>query len=610
MYYKSFRVINFRGISEVYLDLSHNRILTLVGLNESGKSTILTSVDLFYKLIKGNTPDEKNLNSFRPKGIDFTGSIEIGSELVFEDSDIKKLNDYLKTKNIPKTLIFPKEFSYQINFEYKLHNYLATKTESGFKIHVKEDNAFLFDSDNALWQDLISFVKKNLIPEILFYEDFIFDIPEKIIFSKNNALPPELDSQKNKEWQLVLNDILKSVNFDFTSFQQDVVSIWDKDNDTANNRISKMERALNNKITTAWKELFKVKNRGKSNQRLNFKEIKLYCVPEGNNINVTFKVKTDTDKEFLISERSKGSKWFFSFIIFTEFRKKRTNNILFLLDEPASNLHSSAQLKILEAINELSNGSMVIYSTHSHHLINPKWLAGAYVVINESISEENLEGNMTTDDTAKINVEKYFTYIGKGYGSTKFSYFQPILDRLDYAPSEVEPIPNITITEGKNDWYTFKYFTDVIFKDKYSYNFYPGAGCPQHWDIIRLYLSWGHHFILILDGDDTGLKTESDYKKEFSGFVENKIFTLKEVFGVKMETEDLFSERDKEKICDTVFGKDTYSLIKSSASKIKSSFNSAINQLLIKKRFIQLEKQTIDNFKKLLSFIQDKHKTS
>ena len=54
---------------------------------------------------------------------------------------------------------------------------------------------------------------------------------------------------------------------------------------------------------------------------------------------------------------------------------------------------------------------------------------------------------------------------GKGYSSDKISYFQPILDKLDYKPSIVEPIPDIVITEGKNDWYTLKYFSRINSKD-------------------------------------------------------------------------------------------------------------------------------------------------
>ena len=37
MKYIKFKVENFKGIENVEVDFTHNRILTLVGLNESGK---------------------------------------------------------------------------------------------------------------------------------------------------------------------------------------------------------------------------------------------------------------------------------------------------------------------------------------------------------------------------------------------------------------------------------------------------------------------------------------------------------------------------------------------------------------------------------------------
>lgn len=96
-----------------------------------------------------------------------------------------------------------------------------------------------------------------------------------------------------------------------------------------------MEKVLNEKITTKWKELF-------GNNNINFNEIKLDAEPTDNKLCLSFKIQTQSKREFLVNERSKGFKWFFSFLLYTEFRKKRTKNILFLLDEPASNLHSSA----------------------------------------------------------------------------------------------------------------------------------------------------------------------------------------------------------------------------------------------------------------------------
>ena len=607
MLYQKFIIKNYKGIKEVNLDLRNSKILTLVGLNESGKTTILESINWLYKLIKGYSPTEQEINLFRPKDIAFTGIIEMGTSLILEDNDIEKIEQYWKSLGKRKKLEIPKEFSCDFQLHFNINEYQTTEDEYGFSVKSIGAKRDLYDTDYDGWKALIDYIKSELIPEVLFYEDFIFNIPDQIKFLSNSTedqqVKNELNKQPNKQWQLVLNDILKAVDSRFSSFQEYVSNKWNSDNDSARGRIAAMEGLLNDKITNAWKELFQ-----KGSKKLNFKEIKLVPTPEGNYLNMSFKVETDDNKEFSINERSKGCKWFFSFLLFTEFRKTRTRNILFLLDEPASNLHSSAQLKILEAIKELGKDSMVIYTTHSHHLINPKWLIGAYIIINEMITEDRLEGDITFDKGAKITAEKYFNYVGKGLGSTKMSYFQPILDRLDYAPSAIEPIPEIVITEGRDDWYTFQYFNEVVFGGKNKIKFYPGAGKDQLWEPIRIYLSWGKNFLVILDGDEGGEKSKQSYLKEFDKFLADKIFTLKDILNKNMETEDLIGLADQKNIIDEAFGKNSYDSIVKDQKLLKSKLNLAVKQLLINKTKIKFHKNTTDNFSKLFEFIISKLK--
>ena len=52
MQYIKFKVINFKGIQELEFDLSESPIspiYLLVGLNESGKTTILESLSFYYE---------------------------------------------------------------------------------------------------------------------------------------------------------------------------------------------------------------------------------------------------------------------------------------------------------------------------------------------------------------------------------------------------------------------------------------------------------------------------------------------------------------------------------------------------------------------------------
>ncbi len=603
MIYKSFKIKNFKGIDEVNVDLANSRIITLVGLNESGKTSIMEGVQLFYRIAKGENPTTEQLNEFRPKGINFSDKIEVSATLILEDEDKKKIENHWKTSLAKRNgLELPQELRYGIKFEYELHTYKNTEQDWTFQVKTKNSKRGLYETDKPGWKALVSYIKEEIVPEILYFDDFIFQIPEKVCFVKTGvAETDEVSNKNNKVWQLVVSDVLKSVD-DRMSFQNYVVDVWETDRDAASNRLSQMEKALDEKITKRWGDLF-----GKN--KINFKEIKLD--PEyttDGKLYLSFKIRTVSKKEFLVRERSKGFKWFFSFLLFTEFRKKRTQNILFLLDEPASNLHSSAQAKILEALHELSTDSLVIYSTHSHHLINPEWLIGAYICINENLSNEVLEGSLNLENQTKITAVKYYTYVGKGLGSDNVSYFQPILDRLDYQPSIVEPIPNIVILEGKNDWYTLRYFEEMILKRKDKSNFYPGSGRDKLGEIIRLYLAWGKKFIVLLDGDD-GIKSQIQYIKEFGEFAKDKIFTIKDALNKAVAIEGLIGVMDQRELYDAVFGKGSYNECKKKNSKkIKENLNYALNQLQLQKREVVLNKTTQDNFTKLLDFTNEKLK--
>ncbi len=595
MKYSKFIIKNFKGIDKVKIDLTDNRVVTLVGLNESGKTTVMEAINLFYKMLKGNEPSEAEIKTFRPKGAGFTGEIEITGELEFETTDTTKVKHHWKKVLGKKTkLEIPEVFSYTYKFKYKVDNYDDTSRSCGFLVKTETAKKYLVQANKPDWQKIIDYIKEDIIPETLYYDDFIFEIPKQIQFIKKEAPTGTVLNIKNEElnetWQLVMDDILKSTNSDFISFQNRVVDNWDDDPSLAKQHLSQMEGKLNEVITNRWKELFV-----ETGKKLNFERIQLNCVPDGNFLNISFDVITTTHKSFRIDERSKGCKWFFSFLLFTEFRKNRTRNILFLLDEPASNLHSSAQIKILDALEELSEEALVIYATHSHHLIKIDWLSGAYIIINE-ILEDNLSGNMTFNDKAKISAEKYYTYVGTGKGDDKISYFQPILDALDYKPSSVEPIPKICILEGRSDWYTFKYFQEIILKDKNNYNFYPGAGATKLWDIIRLYLSWGKEFLVVIDGDTESEDAKKVYIEEFGDFIKDRIYTLKDILNLSGATEKIISNDDKKIICTEAFHK---------ASTGKKILNQAVNKLLIQKKSVKISKKTKDEFKKLFKFIKD-----
>jgi predicted ATP-dependent endonuclease of OLD family len=80
--------------------------------------------------------------------------------------------------------------------------------------------------------------------------------------------------------------------------------------------------------------------------------------------------------------------WYFpNFLLMASFRgrDRAGSRSLILLDEPASNLHSSVQAELLKSFEELVDKSYLVYTTHSQQLINVRWLDSAYVVRNAAL---------------------------------------------------------------------------------------------------------------------------------------------------------------------------------------------------------------------------------
>ena len=132
---------------------------------------------------------------------------------------------------------------------------------------------------------------------------------------------------------------------------------------------------LNRKIVQPWQEIFPGPDKN------------ILIEIENDPIGYFLQIKVNEGTSpFLINERSLGFRWFFGFILFTEFRKVRADEngeYLFLFDEPASNLHESSQQKLLSLFDNLIDKSKIIYSTHSPYLINPKFILNCFIVKDE-----------------------------------------------------------------------------------------------------------------------------------------------------------------------------------------------------------------------------------
>lgn len=595
MKFTFFEVRNFKGIEYLKLDfqkIPHQNIYTLVGLNESGKTTILEAINFFsYKNDRLDPLDLKgykidNIHDLIPIGQrdNFNGKIviKVGLELEYTDENyiskrMKKELDIIKYRNIKKIII---EQIYP--FKDSKHDSNEKEITWYCEIYGKKKDENVKKLDEQDWNKVTDYIIER-IPSILYFPNFLFDFPDKIYLESVDK-----DKKRHEFYKLIIQDILDCLNNDLDIDKHIVQRVKSEDKNDKRDLESvllKMSKIVTKEIFNAWSEIF--------NKRIVKKEIKINCdLDENENAFLEFKIQ-DEDGIYYIRERSLGFRWFFAFLLLTQFRKhsRERSNVLFLLDEPASNLHSTAQAQLLKSFEKLPS---LIYTTHSHHMINPKWLEGTYVVKNEGLNYDENDDSYSSKNT-KISIDLYRNFATKNPSQT--NYFQPILDILDYYPGELEMVNDVVVLEGKFDYYTFNYFKDLIVKNENKYKFIPGTSASNHNAIIKLYLGWGKNFIILLDADEEGKNQKEKYIEEFGPILQDKIFTLKDInlLWDKKRTEDLFTAKDKLKLQKLIYP--------SEIKYNKKHFNKSIQEIYIKKEEFAFEASTIKKFKEIFDFL-------
>jgi len=608
MKYCKFVIKNYKGIPSIELDLDKkpsSNIFTLVGLNESGKTSILEAIYLFQKSIS-----KVQAHTLIPRDQQhaFSDYVSITASLELEESDLKNIKTYVKNKyqyeltDISSIVEVKKKYNFKKSIPSEDDSWkesLWTITLKGKTSRAKNIKNLSEWSDEA-WQDTINYIKGKLLPKILYYPDFLFKFPEKIYLEKY-----EKEGSEQEEYRSVIGDILESINNDLT-VQDDLLDKMKNSEDKAHGEslkqlLLKMSAKLNDEILKKWDAIFGAGQKKEVDINWN-KESSAGA--DGQAVTRYFlelKIKQGSDS-YSINDRSLGFRWFFSFLIFTAFRKSRSSDpgeTLFLLDEPASNLHQTSQQKLLQSLDDIVSECKLIYSTHSHHLINPKWLSGTYIVKNEAINYGNPEEAKTTE--TKIDSIPYKNFVAK-YPNEE-NHFKPILDALDYIPSSLEMVSSTVFTEGKNDYYTFKYFAEIIFKGKYNLSFYPGASVSKYEDVFRLYLAWNRHFVALFDSDRQGKREKNRYINTLGPDIIGDIFTLDEVNPrwTDSVTEDLFTDVEKFKVTQLSFPEH-----KREDGYNKSKFNTALQQLYIDGVVFDFNKTTNDKIETILKYLQEK----
>lgn len=380
-------------------------ITVLVGMNESGKTSILEA------LAKTNYFEKDDNFSFnmtydfprkQKKAADKSGEIptavvlhyKVGTEVieeVYEDLGVKPLIDtfsieykYNNNRKWSVSWIKTEEFmeTKTISLEFKdkclLDKIQKISTKSDFKeileavkenvdekSYSEEDIAKL-DSLKVYFRDSDSWenspineyiVHKYLIPNLpkfMYYDDY-YSLPSKVSLTNLEENPQEA-SKKTAKALLELADINIDTLTNSDDFEEFIAEL------------EATEAIISEELFKYWKT--------NNNLKIKFRINKKEEMDSYNNNKIVDRIldirveNQRTGVSLPLENRSKGFNWFFSFLVwFMKIQEDRNATYILLLDEPGLNLHAKAQNDLLKFLADLSNNYQTIYTTHSPFMI-------------------------------------------------------------------------------------------------------------------------------------------------------------------------------------------------------------------------------------------------
>ncbi len=572
-----FDISHFKGIRNAKVRFSENdlaRVHTFVGLNESGKTTLLEAMHSFSpdaetELVVKNARSAKEQREQwvpRDKISIFTGEVSITAYIEATPNDLLKLReDYL---NIDGLEInddgLSTNFTVRLTHQYERGDFVTSERVISLQnLRVKTPRARKFRVLKPLETKSFNDLIRDTIPTVAYYPTFVFDFPERIYLTERDTSP------RNRFYRQLFQDIL---DFDGNGYtieesildrlhKEETQGYWESwfstfvgttEEDKVKQVISRAERVVTQLIFSKWNEVFGENVGAKEiSIDLQYEKGKMIECEDGSEEEPTthdayirFRIK-DGANVYSVDDRSLGFRWFFSFLLFTQFRihRERQRPTIFLFDEPASNLHAAAQKKLLESFPAIAKfPHRLIYSTHSHYMVEPKWLEQAYIVYDRTATADDdiIGSGFHEDATVDVQIVPYRRFVQEQPVQT--SYFQPILDTLEVQPSKFDYTVGGLIVEGKSDYYFIRYCE--LCTETSIGPIFPARGSGTMGALVALHRGWALSVRVLFDSDRGGKDGLKNLKKDFS-LEECESTSLSDIMPTMSTIEDVLSDSDK-----------------------------------------------------------------
>ena len=502
MEYIKFQISQYKGIKgPLEVDISKNRLIPLVGINECGKTTILKAI-LSFDYINDSAYKGEHLDRLENLYSSDTGEKPSVSAFIKCNKD-ELLYLINSIKNNPDKANIDDETNEIINNIDDFEKMIITRD-----LLTKKYSLDILNNINDDLQDIIAreLIRAEL-PYILYNDDFN-DRPESVI---------DINKDNKSDWLKIYERVFETAGH----------NLYDVMNESNEEKratiIEKVVVELNKKLTATWNK-FKLGTI--------FSKLKIDLKIDVINNKLSVKIieeKNGQNYYFKIDDRSKGFIWYYNFAMKLMYNPKfvgKEDRTIFLLDEPGSYLHASAQEKKKKKLKEISDiNGIVIYCTHSHHMLNPN-----YVPLNNIMIVEKEKKNLITLKRAtQINTEV-----------SKNQAFQPIYEALQL-PFYRTLLENesVVLVEGIYDKYAIELFCDL----DSNILIFPSTSCEDIIKNIPYFILYNINYMVVWDNDKAGRDSRDKAKNIFAPEVE-KFQTLHNKNESDRRMEEMFENND------------------------------------------------------------------
>jgi len=414
----SISICDFRSFANQDINLSD--VTCLIGANESGKTNLLDAIYL-AKLGNKSNPDDKQIikkSDIRKNSEKYVRnqlpiiSYEIDIKILlnsplnefFQDSrsiNLTRDGNDIKVEILPITndISLVKNISTEIiNISSKqLTERPPESTENVKELRVKNNNpeeVITIKPNSYILMRPDEYIKNQILIDeqvekgnlkIFKNEEINLEIEEDILKEINKNLKiftwsndekyhlPDLVSIENIKTKLDEMPVIKSL-FKLGGYDPiDIPKLLENQTETDfANIFTKLSEDISKKIQSKWRTNKRIEiiiEHKKDHLLINIKEPGYQIEPK---------------------YRSEGLKWFLSFIIGMIAQEDELKDNVILIDEPALHLHPGGQKDVLKEINNLAKENQIIYSTHSHFMIDKRFRDRVKFLIKEIIDDYSL----------------------------------------------------------------------------------------------------------------------------------------------------------------------------------------------------------------------------